>query len=161
MSALALPSGPRNYIAASSICKWISKQLQYSCLAFFAGGQGASNTYTSSIDVLDLNPDIPVFLSSKQMTVARAFLASASFQDSMLFAGGKNESGLIKPVTITALGQVDYFLFSGNQGLIVNTGMQLSLPRFDLAAAGLSVIYSDTTFTTPPPSPSPPRSPNV
>lgn len=129
----------------------------YSCLAFFAGGQGPDNTYTNLIDVLDLNPDIPVFIASQQMTVARAFLASASFQDSMLFAGGKNESGVIKPIIVTALGQVDYFLFSGDQGQIVDTKMLLSSPRFDLAATGLSAIYSDTVYTPPPPL----RSPNV
>ena len=159
LAPMTLPSGPRNHIATSSICKWISQQSKYSCLAFFAGGQGPVNTYTNAIDVLDLNPDSPVFLSSMQLTVARAFLASASFPDSMLFAGGKNES----KQSFTALGQVDYFQCSTfNQCSIVDTGKLLSSPRFDLAAAGLSVILSDTTYTPPSPPPAPAlRSPNV
>jgi hypothetical protein len=107
-------------------------------LAFFAGGQGPSNSYTSNIDVLDLNPTTPVFIDSKKMTVARAFLASAGFQDTMLFAGGKFETGKI----VNALGQVDYFY----SGVIIDTQQNLSVPRFDLAGAGLSLIFDGTTY---------------
>ncbi len=41
--------------------------------------------------------------------------------------------------------QVDYFL-SENNGSIVDTGAQLSVPRFDLAGTGLSVIAAGNSY---------------
>jgi hypothetical protein len=153
MTTLTLSSA-RNYIASSSLCKLIKGTQNYNCVAFFAGGQEQGNTYvarvrsvhfcntlfrySSTIDVLDLNPVVPVFQSTKQMTTARAFLASASFVDSMLFAGGKFESGLVPPIITTVVGQVDYF----DNGVIVPS-QNLSKPRWELSGAGLIVRVAD------------------
>ncbi len=135
-----LPSGPRNYIASSSLCKWDKVAKSYLCIAFFAGGQLGGNTYTTAIDVLDLNANPPVWKMSQTMTVARAFLASASFTDSMLFAGGKSESGLAPPTIVTAYNQVDYFF----DGQILGVQQNLSKPRFDLSGAGVTVRIADS-----------------
>ncbi len=98
--------------------------------------------YTNAIDLLDLNADPPQWLPSQAMTVARASLTSAAFQDSMLFAGGKNETGSI----IQLSDKVDYFLFSGSNGTIVDTNQRLSVPRYDLSGAGLSMLVGQTVY---------------
>ncbi len=78
------------------------------------------------------------------MTVARASLTSAAFQDSVLFAGGKNETGsIIQPSDI-----VNYFLFSGSNGTIVDTNQRLSVPRYDLTGAGLSILTDAAVYVT-------------
>ncbi len=56
----------------------------------------------------------------------------------MLFAGGKFESGLVKPIITTVVGQVDYF----NNDVIVPT-QNLSKPRWELSGAGLVVRVAD------------------
>ncbi len=64
----------------------------------------------------------------------------------MLFAGGKNETART-PVVISPFDQVDYFLFSGNSnGTIVDTNQRLSVPRWDLSGAGVSMLVSQTMY---------------
>jgi hypothetical protein len=100
--------------------------------------------YANAIDLLDLNADPPQWLPSQTMTVARASLTSAAFQDSVLFAGGKNETGsIIQPSDI-----VNYFLFSGSNGTIVDTNQRLSVPRYDLTGAGLSILTDAAVYVT-------------
>jgi len=100
-----------------------------------------SNSYYNLIDVMDFNADPPVWLPSLTMTLARSHLASVSFIDSILFAGGKNETGLVNPI-VYPNDQVDYFL----DGAIVDTNQRLSKPRFDLSGAGLSILLDQTVF---------------
>ena len=133
------------------LCRWpiVTKHVRgYDALAATTALRHFLTRYTNVIDILDLGPDTPQFFQQgQQMTVARAFLASVSFQDSMLFGGGKSEVGIQSPV-VTAYGQVDYFLFtgSGSNGTIVDTQQNLTTPRFDLSGAGLSVLQQDDTY---------------
>ncbi len=77
-------------------------------------------------------------------------LASVAFADSMLFAGGKNETART-PIIINPFDQVDYFLFSGNSnGTIVDTEQRLSVPRWDLSGAGLSMLVDQTVYVALP-----------
>ena len=62
----------------------------------------------------------------------------------MLFAGGKNETG--RPIIVNTNDQVDYFLLTGSNGTIVDTNQRLSLPRFDLSGAGLSMLVDQTVY---------------
>ena len=80
------------------------------------------------------------------MTLARSHLASVSFADSMLFAGGKNETGRYPSIIVNTNDQVDYFLLAGSNGTIVDTNQRLSLPRFDLSGAGLSMLVDQTVY---------------
>ncbi len=137
------------------LCWWPNERKHVrgcNALAATTAHRHSLTRYTNVIDILDLSPDTPQFLQQgQQMTVARAFLASVSFQDSMLFGGGKSEVGIQTPV-VTAYGQVDYFLFtgSGSNGSIVDTQQNLSTPRFDLSGAGLSVLQQDATYANEP-----------
>ena len=89
-------------------------------------------------------------LAPQRMTMARAFLASASFKDSMLFAGGKYEYGSIVTPTVVALNQVDFFyLLPGSNGTIFPV-QNLTTPRFDLSGTGLSVFFEETVFAPTP-----------
>ncbi len=55
IAPLLLPSGGRNYIASSSICKWDRIKSVYTCIALFAGGQMAGNRCTSPTPSLQPN----------------------------------------------------------------------------------------------------------
>ena len=91
--------------------------------------------------MLDFNADPPVWLTSLTMTLARSHLASVSFLDSILFAGGKNETDLVNPI-VYPNDQVEYFF----DGTIVDTNQRLSVPRFDLSGAGLSMLVDQTVY---------------
>ena len=98
--------------------------------------------------MLDFNADPPVWLPSQTMTLARSHLASIAFADSVLLAGGKNETGTYPSYIVHTNDQVDYFFLTGSNGTIFDTNQRLSLPRFDLSGAGLSMLVDETVYVS-------------